>query len=74
MMLRKYFRPRTTIDRLQTLRTQLGLSRPKEEYEELLLSLNGDDTNETGQSPNLYEHLVGRKDGAVHIGSTPNDI
>ena len=59
---------------LQRLRTKLGLNRPKEEYEELLLILGDDDTIDWDTSPNRYEYLVGRKDGTVHIGSTPNVI
>ena len=62
------------IPRLQTVRTQLGLNRPKEEYEELLLLLSDDDKNDINKSPNRYEYLVARKDGTVHIGSTPNII
>jgi len=146
------------IHTLQRLRMKLGLNRPKEEYEELLLRLNNDDNNnnnkvmkrgtkvkvkglvsaskhngkfgivtkvlipagEAGGSssssrrvgvklsdesgtvlsikienlepaptrttnprqsnsnsshrPNLLEYLIARKDGTVHIGSTPNTI
>jgi len=62
------------IPRLQNLRTALGLNRPKEEYEELLLILSDDDINDTNYSPNRYEYLVGRNDGTFHIGSTPNVI
>jgi hypothetical protein len=58
-----------SIPELQELRTQLGLNRPKEDYEELILHL-GDEHN----SNNRYEHLVARKDGTVHIGSTPETI
>jgi len=59
------------IPRLQNLRTALGLNRPKEEYEELLLRL-GDDSDSTIQDQ--YTYLTARKDGTVHIGSTPNAI
>ena len=136
------------IHTLQRLRMKLGLNRPKEEYEELMLRLNNDNNNtmkpgttvivkrlvnafkhngkvgivtkvlpsaageewgrrrvgvklldssgtvlnikiENLQSivtmnngsnpcnsnrPDPLEYLVGRKDGTVHIGSTPNDI
>jgi len=143
------------IHTLQRLRMKLGLNRPKEEYEELLVSLANDDDNnnnnntikrgtkvkvkglvtasvhngklgivtkvsisgEAGGSsrvgvklsddsgtvlaikienleatptsttnrlpnprnnninrPDPFEYLVGRKDGTVHIGSTPNNI
>jgi len=89
MILKEYFKPHyareirvaiiagddpKTIVRLQTLRTQLGLNRPKEDYEELLLSLSDDDKNDISKSPNRYEYLIARKDGTVHIGSTPNII
>ena len=59
------------IPRLQLLRTNLGLNRPKEEYEELLLHL-GDDSYSDIQ--NRYKYLTARKDGTVHIGSTPEAI
>ena len=62
------------IHTLQRLRMKLGLNRPQEEYEELLLILGDDDTTNTNRSPNRYEYLVGRKDGTLHIGSTPNVI
>ena len=62
------------IHTLQRLRMKLGLNRPQEEYEELVLILSDDDTNDTNKNPNRYEYLVGRKDGTVHIGSTPNVI
>jgi len=62
------------IHTLQRLRMKLGLNRPKEEYEELLLILSDDDINDTNYSPNRYEYLVGRNDGTFHIGSTPNVI
>jgi len=62
------------IHTLQRLLMKLGLNRPKEEYKELLLILGNDDTTDTNRSPNRYEHLVGRKDGTLHIGSTPNVI
>ena len=56
-----------TMDRLQTLRTKLGLNRPKEQYKDLLLLLNNNNNNR----PNPYKYLVARKDGTLHIGSTP---
>ena len=138
---------------LQRLRTKLGLNRPKEEYEELLLRLTDDDknnniikrgtkvrvkglvtaskhngkfgivtnlsipweaaagnssrrvgvklldesgtvlsikienlelapttttnprhVNNSNSRPNLFEYLIARKDGTVHIGSTANPI
>ena len=137
-----------TIERLQTVRSKIGLSRPTEEYEDLILLLNDADNfpgtfqnnviprgmkvqvkglvkasihngkygivtkvsvpGEAGGSPsrrvgvkllddrgtvlsikienlesavtmnnrrpNRYEYLVARKDGTLHIGSTPNMI
>ena len=60
------------IHTLQRLRMKLGLNGPKEEYEELLLILSDDDTNDTKNCSNCYEYLVGRNDGTVHIRSTPN--
>ena len=68
------------IHTLQRLRTKLGLIRPKEEYEELLLPLtidddnNNDNINSNRNRPDPYEYLVARKDGTVHIGSTQNII
>ena len=88
MILKEYFKPRYAIEireaivsgvdpknipRLQTLRTQLGLNRPKEDYEELVLRLN-DNNNSNISRLDPCEYLVGRKDGTVHIGSTPNII
>jgi len=60
------------IDRLQALRTLLGLNRPKEDYKELLLLFSDDDKNDTRKSPVGLEYLTARKDGTVWIGSTPN--
>ena len=57
------------IPRLQNLRTALGLNRPTEEYEELMLRL-GDDS----AFQDRYHYLIARKDGTVHIGSTPEAI
>ena len=57
-----------TIVRLQTIRTQLGLTRPKEDYEELLTLIV--DKNDTSKGPRQYEYLTARKDGTVFIGST----
>ena len=65
------------IPRLQNLRTALGLNRPKEDYEELLLRLgdgDGDDNENISTIQDRYHHLTARKDGTVHIGSTPNVI
>ena len=56
-----------TMDRLQTLQTKLELNQPKEQYKELLLLLNNNNSN----CPNPYKYLVARKDGTLHIGSTP---
>mmetsp|Transcript_38567 Transcript_38567/g.38924 ORF Transcript_38567/g.38924 Transcript_38567/m.38924 type:complete len:259 (-) Transcript_38567:374-1150(-) len=91
MILKEYYKPRyareireaiirgddsKNIDRLQTLRTQLGLTRPKEEYEELLLirSSNTSESGDNNRTNNPYEYLVARRDGTVHIGSTSNVI
>jgi len=74
------------IDRLQAFRTKIGLNRPKEEYEEELMMcvpvhLPSNDVNKENDngrsnksSPNPCIDLVGRKDGTVHIGSTPESI
>jgi hypothetical protein len=63
------------IPELQTLRTKLGLNRPKEEYKELLLLLgDNDDDNDDDDRPNPYECLAATKKGTVHIGSTPEAI
>ena len=59
-----------TIVRLQTIRTQLGLTRPKEDYEELLTLIV--DKNDTSKGPRQYEYLTARTDGTVFIGSTPD--
>jgi len=64
----------TQIPRLQLLRTKLGLSRPKEEYQDLLLRFDDDNSSNTINRPNPYDYLVARKDGTVHIGSTPDVI
>ena len=58
-----------TMDRLQTVRTKLGLNQPKEQYNELSLLLN----NNNGISI-AYKYLVARKDGTLLIGSTPKVI
>ena len=56
-----------TIAELQLLRTNLGLSRPRNEYEELITII--------GNTPQQMKELLGRKEnGTVHIGSTPNII
>mmetsp|Transcript_5962 Transcript_5962/g.6809 ORF Transcript_5962/g.6809 Transcript_5962/m.6809 type:complete len:296 (+) Transcript_5962:338-1225(+) len=59
-----------TIVRLQTLRTHLGLNRPKGEYEELFVTLCAKDKNDTTKN----EYLTARNDGTVWIGSSPNMI
>ncbi|OEU20214.1 hypothetical protein FRACYDRAFT_260266 [Fragilariopsis cylindrus CCMP1102] len=61
----------TKIIELQTLREKLGLSRPKDEYEKLLLFL-GDDCDD--YRPIRREYIVARDDGTVHIGSTAEVI
>ena len=43
------------IHTLQRLRMKLGLNRPKEEYEELLLSLANDDDNNNNNSSNTMK-------------------
>ena len=76
-----------TMERLQILRTKLGLTRPKEEYEDLVVSLRGSSSsssndevgvnnvaNNNRPTLNPYEYLVARRDGTVHIGSTSNVI
>jgi hypothetical protein len=60
------------IRELQELRNQLGLARPKEEYEELLLLLG--DYDDVDERPNRREYIVARDDGTVHIGSTSEAI
>jgi len=100
MILKEFFKPRyvreirdalmrgdnpKTMERLQTLRTKLGLTRPKEEYEELLVSLRSSSSSSNNDeagvnnvnhrpNPDPYEYLVARRDGTVHIGSTSNVI
>jgi len=83
---------------LQTVRTKLGLNRPEEHYQEVLVFLNNNNTtdtdtdtdnnnsqdnnnnnnhnnkNEKQRSANRFDYLMGRKDGTVHIGSTPELI
>ena len=59
----------TEIIELQTLREKLGLSRPKHEYEELLLGL-GDDK----YRPVRRRYIVARVDGTVDIGSISEAI
>jgi hypothetical protein len=54
---------------LDNLRHKLGLSRPSEEYEELR-----DRCTHDGQPIDPFEYLVGREDGTVWVGSTPNPI
>ncbi|OEU12803.1 hypothetical protein FRACYDRAFT_244078 [Fragilariopsis cylindrus CCMP1102] len=62
------------IPELQTLRTKLGLNRPKEDYKELVELLNTDDDDDGSNRPNRYEYLVATRKGTVHIGSTPESI
>jgi len=59
---------------LQKLRMELGLSRPKEEYPEFhpLKEVRGEVYH--GPSYNPCKLLVARKDGTVHIGSSPNPM
>ena len=81
----------TTIPRLQTLRTKLGLNRPRGDYAALLAALsvedndddnhdhdtddnNNNNNNNTNNRLNQYHYIVARKDGTVHIGSTPEAI
>jgi len=59
------------IPRLQNLQTALGLNRPKEEYEQLVVRLCDSDDSTI---QNRYHYRTARKDGTVHIGSTPNAI
>ena len=66
---------------LQMVRTKLGLNRPTEEYAELLvLPFVGDNDQQNkmddkqNHSIHRDEYLTARKDGTVHIGSTPNVI
>jgi len=57
---------------LQRLRNMLGLTRPIEEYEELVELLSDDVDVEVEDDVNdRYGYLVARRDGTVHIGSTP---
>lgn len=72
-----------TIEPLQTLRTKLGLNRPRDEYEHIMKLLDNDEdddtkkegTREDTKGLNRCEYLSGRpKDGTVYIGSTPNVI
>jgi hypothetical protein len=63
------------IPELQTLRTKLGLNRPKEDYKELVELLNIDDNDDNGSNrPDRYEYLLPTRNGTVHIGSTPESI
>ena len=63
------------IPRLQNLRTALGLNRPKKDYAELLLRLgDGNDNDSSTIQDDRYHYLTARKDGTVHIGSTPEAI
>jgi hypothetical protein len=60
---------------LQRLRNMLGLTRPIEEYEELVELLSDDVDVEVEDDVNdRYGYLVARRDGTVHIGSTPKVI
>ncbi|MGK3746981.1 MAG: hypothetical protein ACI90V_013844 [Bacillariaceae sp.] len=63
------------IKSLQTLRKKLGLTRSEEEYQHLLVSMKDLPRNAiNGNSARPDEYLVARKDGTVHIGSTPATI
>jgi len=67
--------PPHNIPRLQVLRNKLGLTRPPSDYQELVARLS-DPTlkGEREKSPNRYEYCTARRDGTVHIGSTPQII
>jgi len=67
--------PPHNIPRLQVLRQKLGLTRPTSDYQELVARLS-DPTlkGEREKSPNRYEYCTARRDGTVHIGSTPQII
>jgi hypothetical protein len=54
---------------LDKLRHKLGLSRPLQEYEELMVHNTHD-----GKSIDIKDYLVGRDDGTVWVGSTPDPI
>ena len=54
---------------LDKLRYKLGLSRPRQEYEELLHHNTRD-----GKSIDPKDYLVGRDDGTVWLGSTPDPV
>ncbi|OEU09869.1 hypothetical protein FRACYDRAFT_248118 [Fragilariopsis cylindrus CCMP1102] len=54
---------------LDKLRHKLGLSRPLQEYEELMKH----DTHD-GKPIDPEDYLVGREDGTVWVGSTPHPI
>jgi len=56
---------------VEILRSQLGLNRPIQDYEELVNDIGGLTTN-VFKDPT--EYLVARNDGTVWIGSTPNPI
>jgi hypothetical protein len=54
---------------LDKLRHKLGLSRPLQEYEDLMVHNTHD-----GKSIDIKDYLVGRDDGTVWMGSTPDPI
>ena len=55
------------IPALEKLRYKLGLSRPKEDYEELR-----DNNTHNGKTIVPSEYIIGREDGTVWIGSFPH--
>ena len=70
-----------TNNKLQILRDKLGLNRPKIDYEELISILSSDNDNHNNNNNDndnndrrRRHYLVARRDGTVHIGSTPNVI
>lgn len=56
------------IPQLEKLRRKLGLSRPIQEYRNLLDDLH-DSGSESSSSKDAREFLVARNDGTVHVGS-----
>ena len=65
-----------TIECLQTIRTALGLNRPKAEYEHLVQQYDDKySLNDVHSDAERYKCIMGRtRDGTVQIGSTPNLI
>jgi hypothetical protein len=63
------------IPALERLRNRLGLTRPKEEYQHLLVSMKDLPRNAiTGNPDHPDDYRIARKDGTVHIGSAPAAI